>query len=113
MNDFEKVADLIGDIIDKNFKNAIQEILDHAVSGKSGLPGTLAASSTATITMTELSNFISQLGGIGLDLKFMSNVPKPLAHKLSPQVISPSVAVSSASPLGGGISISIGGTWSF
>lgn len=113
MTDFETVSDLIGSIVDKKFKEAIQEILNHAASGGSGFPTALAHPAAAGITSTQLVGFIQQLGGIGMDMSFMSVTSKAIARKLSPQLVVPTVPVSSAGVLGGSVSIGVTGTWNF
>ena len=107
---FERVSDIIGEEMDRAFRNVMDRVMKAAADGNTGDVSSFAQG--ATLSVEDLQNFITCMGGAMLDLQFVSNTPKGGQLRCHGGKIG-LPAGADASAFGGEISVSIGGRWTF
>jgi len=105
ITNFNDVSETLGELVNDKFAEIIQELLNASAVAD----GEVVINSTP-YSVENLRAFIDELAGTELSLAFISRTPKLTAQRMRPAVLKPSVQADIA---GGGVSVSISGTWSF
>jgi hypothetical protein len=100
-DEYEKVADVVGDEMDKAWKNIMSKLAASNVSG-------IAAFDGGSLTSDDLKSFFEVLGGVQMALSFQSRQPKgervrSTSLDIEPQTGSPATLISGEISIGGTI----------
>ena len=98
---YEKVANGVGEEMDKAWKNIMSKLASRNVSG-------IAAFDSGSLTPSDLSDFFTVLGGTQMAITFASRQPKgertrSTSLDIEPQTGSPATLVSGEISIGGTI----------
>ncbi len=97
---YENIANVIGKRIDENFQKLLIDLISGNINSLS--------SNEQSVTKADLENFLTVLGSANISINFSPKLLKGTVKKFSATDVQ-----SDASILGGSISVSIGGSWSF
>ena len=100
---YDAVADFIATRIDKAFQDLFRDLIE-----RGNVNSLIGDDDNPPLTKEDLENFLSVLGGANLAITFSPKLLKGTTTKFTAETLQ-----SPEELLGGSISVSIGGSWSF